>query len=181
MKDSPCSYLYEVEGNLRTFCTCSVTAVPSCATAFMVSFFLLTTQGAEPLIVVNAGLGSALDAAALVAYVNLPVGLHAYDGDGKDHQAASSLHTKATEGSNSGSSSISSTSSSSMWHAKLERAMMEEPRRRWRNGEQLPWHCQWWGIGNEMYGPWQLGVAPFDAFVQVLLVCRVWLTNPRCQ
>jgi hypothetical protein len=45
--------------------------------------------------------------------------------------------------------------------------MVEEPRRRSRNGEALPWRCRWWGVGNEMYGPWQLGAAPFAAFVEV--------------
>jgi alpha-N-arabinofuranosidase len=33
------------------------------------------------------------------------------------------------------------------------------------NGHPAPYHIKWWGIGNEMYGPWQFGVMPLDQYV----------------
>ena len=33
------------------------------------------------------------------------------------------------------------------------------------NGHPAPYHIKWWGIGNEMYGPWQFGVMPLNQFV----------------
>jgi alpha-L-arabinofuranosidase len=38
-------------------------------------------------------------------------------------------------------------------------------RRRAANGHRAPYGVQWWGIGNEMWGPWQLGYMPVDQFV----------------
>jgi alpha-N-arabinofuranosidase len=33
------------------------------------------------------------------------------------------------------------------------------------NGHPEPYNIKWWGIGNEMYGPWQLGVMPLRQYV----------------
>jgi len=35
----------------------------------------------------------------------------------------------------------------------------DTPMGRWRakNGSRAPFNVRWWGVGNEMYGPWQLG------------------------
>jgi alpha-N-arabinofuranosidase len=33
------------------------------------------------------------------------------------------------------------------------------------NGHPQPYNIKWWGIGNEMYGPWQLGVMPLRQYV----------------
>lgn len=33
------------------------------------------------------------------------------------------------------------------------------------NGHPAPYHIKWWGIGNEMYGPWQFGVMPLNQYV----------------
>jgi alpha-N-arabinofuranosidase len=33
------------------------------------------------------------------------------------------------------------------------------------NGHSQPYNIKWWGIGNEMYGPWQLGVMPLRHYV----------------
>ncbi len=38
-------------------------------------------------------------------------------------------------------------------------------RQRAANGHPAPYHIKWWGIGNEMYGPWQFGVMPLNQFV----------------
>lgn len=38
-------------------------------------------------------------------------------------------------------------------------------RLRTRNGRRAPWHVAWWGIGNEMYGDWQLGHMSLDQYV----------------
>jgi alpha-L-arabinofuranosidase len=32
------------------------------------------------------------------------------------------------------------------------------------NGHPAPYHIKWWGIGNEMYGPWQFGRMALDQF-----------------
>ena len=98
----------------------------------------------------NAGLGSALDAAALVAYVNVPVGQASLPPEDVPSQ------DPTTPGVEPAAFTLGS---------RLEAALLSEPRRRSRNGEPLPWKCRWWGVGNEMYGPWQLGHAPFPAFV----------------
>jgi alpha-L-arabinofuranosidase len=34
------------------------------------------------------------------------------------------------------------------------------------NGHQVPYNVLWWGIGNEMYGDWQLGHMPLADYVQ---------------
>lgn len=65
----------------------------------------------EPYICVNAGLGSAQDAADEVQYAN--------------------------------------GSESTIWGAA-----------RARNGHRRPYNVVWWGVGNEMYGDWQLGNIP---------------------
>jgi len=39
-------------------------------------------------------------------------------------------------------------------------------RRRAENGHRDPYKVVWWGIGNEMYGKWQLGHMPLDKYVQ---------------
>ncbi len=44
-------------------------------------------------------------------------------------------------------------------------ASTEEGARRTANGHKEPWKVSWWGIGNEMYGPWQLGHIPLDQYV----------------
>jgi len=33
------------------------------------------------------------------------------------------------------------------------------------NGHPAPYNIKWWGIGNEMYGPWQYGVMPLSQYV----------------
>jgi alpha-N-arabinofuranosidase len=38
--------------------------------------------------------------------------------------------------------------------------------RRKQNGRAEPWGVNWWGIGNEMYGDWQLGHMPLDDYAQ---------------
>lgn len=38
-------------------------------------------------------------------------------------------------------------------------------RRRAANGHPAPYGVKWWGVGNEMWGPWQLGYMPIDQFV----------------
>ncbi len=39
---------------------------------------------------------------------------------------------------------------------------------RWRaeNGHKAPYNVKWWGIGNEMYGDWQLGHIPLEEYVK---------------
>ena len=34
-----------------------------------------------------------------------------------------------------------------------------------RNGRKEPWKVHWWGVGNEMWGPWQLGYMALDQYV----------------
>ncbi|MFM7321212.1 MAG: alpha-L-arabinofuranosidase C-terminal domain-containing protein, partial [Armatimonadota bacterium] len=34
-----------------------------------------------------------------------------------------------------------------------------------RNGRREPWKVRWWGVGNEMWGPWQLGYMALDQYV----------------
>lgn len=42
------------------------------------------------------------------------------------------------------------------------------PMGKWRaeNGHSEPWKVEWWGVGNEMYGDWQLGHMSTEAFVE---------------
>ncbi len=42
------------------------------------------------------------------------------------------------------------------------------PMGKWRNenGHSEPWKVKWWSVGNEMYGGWQLGHMPTEAFVK---------------
>ncbi|MBI5095999.1 MAG: hypothetical protein HZB26_26630 [Candidatus Hydrogenedentes bacterium] len=35
-----------------------------------------------------------------------------------------------------------------------------------RNGHTDPWCVEWWGVGNEMYGDWQLGHMPLGEYVK---------------
>jgi alpha-N-arabinofuranosidase len=44
----------------------------------------------------------------------------------------------------------------------------ETPMGKWRaaNGHREPYSVKWWGIGNEMYGKWQLGYMAIDHYVQ---------------
>lgn len=44
-------------------------------------------------------------------------------------------------------------------------ASTEEGRRRLSNGRTEPWSVKWWGIGNEMYGDWQLGHIPLEQYM----------------
>jgi len=39
-------------------------------------------------------------------------------------------------------------------------------RLRAKNGHREPYNVKWWGIGNEMYGKWQLGHLPLDQYVK---------------
>jgi alpha-L-arabinofuranosidase len=39
-------------------------------------------------------------------------------------------------------------------------------RQRERNGHRAPYACRFWSIGNEMYGDWQLGHMPLEAYQQ---------------
>ncbi len=43
----------------------------------------------------------------------------------------------------------------------------DTPMGAWRakNGHAEPYHVKWWGIGNEMYGDWQLGHMPLEKYV----------------
>lgn len=43
----------------------------------------------------------------------------------------------------------------------------DSPMGQWRaaNGHRDPWKVVWWGIGNEMFGPWQLGFMAADQYV----------------
>ncbi|MBV6458401.1 MAG: hypothetical protein HONBIEJF_01528 [Fimbriimonadaceae bacterium] len=34
------------------------------------------------------------------------------------------------------------------------------------NGKRTPWKVDWWGVGNEMFGPWQLGYMAIDQYVR---------------
>lgn len=134
---------------------------------------LCALVGAEPFIVVNAGLGSAIDAAALVAYVNTPVGLSMSSGDDDDNNnddddtnrdgGSIEVDNEGRRGgrhrTGSGGSGVrSSNYTAPLVDPRLLRAVaIEEPRRRARNGAIVPWGCKWWGVGNEAYGRWQLG------------------------
>ena len=42
----------------------------------------------------------------------------------------------------------------------------EMGRLRARNGRSQPWDVQWWGLGNEMYGGWQLGHMPLEEYTK---------------
>ncbi|HUW20226.1 MAG TPA: alpha-L-arabinofuranosidase C-terminal domain-containing protein [Sedimentisphaerales bacterium] len=44
----------------------------------------------------------------------------------------------------------------------------ETPMGRWRaaNGHRRPYKVKWWGIGNEMYGKWQLGYMSLEHYAQ---------------
>jgi alpha-N-arabinofuranosidase len=39
-------------------------------------------------------------------------------------------------------------------------------RLRAKNGHPEPYRVKWWGIGNEMYGKWQLGYMPLEKYIQ---------------
>lgn len=39
-------------------------------------------------------------------------------------------------------------------------------RRRHQNGREQPWRVRYWGLGNEVYGPWQVGHRPATAYAQ---------------
>ncbi len=41
-----------------------------------------------------------------------------------------------------------------------------EGAKRAANGRSDPWAVTWWAVGNEMYGDWQLGHLPLDAYVK---------------
>jgi len=45
---------------------------------------------------------------------------------------------------------------------------LDTPMGRWRaiNGHPKPYNVRWWGIGNEMYGRWQLGYMSLDHYVR---------------
>jgi alpha-N-arabinofuranosidase len=45
------------------------------------------------------------------------------------------------------------------------KATTEEGDRRANNGRHEPWNVKWWGIGNEMFGSWQLGYMAQDQYV----------------
>ena len=49
--------------------------------------------------------------------------------------------------------------------ALIQKVMRDEPRRRSSNGAIAPWGCEWWGVGNEAYGEWQLGYVPIRGFL----------------
>jgi alpha-N-arabinofuranosidase len=44
----------------------------------------------------------------------------------------------------------------------------DSPMGTWRakNGHPAPYHVKWWGIGNEMYGNWQLGHMSLEKYIQ---------------
>ena len=37
--------------------------------------------------------------------------------------------------------------------------------RRWRNGHEASFGIRWWGLGNEIYGPWQVGALSAEEYV----------------
>jgi alpha-N-arabinofuranosidase len=45
-------------------------------------------------------------------------------------------------------------------------ATTKEGRRRAENGHPKPYGVKWWGIGNEMYGDWQLGHMPLSEYLK---------------
>jgi len=49
---------------------------------------------------------------------------------------------------------VTGTSSTGMGHARSN------------NGRATPWKVDWWGVGNEMFGPWQLGYMAIDQYVR---------------
>jgi hypothetical protein len=97
---------------------------------------LCALVGSEPLIVVNAGLGSALEAASLVAYVNGHGGLATID-------AEESTQGKSFAGGKKRRQERRRAQRQELTEERVEEAMVEEPRRRMRNGEPLPFGCQW--------------------------------------
>ena len=52
-----------------------------------------------------------------------------------------------------------------------------------KNGHAEPYRVQWWSIGNEMYGGWQLGHMPLENYVQkhneFAKAMRRWTTRSR--
>ncbi len=58
----------------------------------------------------------------------------------------------------------------------------ETPMGKWRseNGHPEPWTIEWWSVGNEMYGGWQLGHMPTEKFAQKHneFADAMWSVNP---
>lgn len=88
---------------------------------------------ALPMIVVNSGLGSAIEAASLVSYVNTPIGQNFL----ADHDLRIP-HRNSLEVRDSRDRAFRRD-----LRSRLGKMMHEEPRRRARNGEMLPWNCKW--------------------------------------
>ncbi len=46
--------------------------------------------------------------------------------------------------------------------------LADTPMGKWRaeNGNPQPYNVKWWGVGNEMYGDWQLGHMPLEDYVK---------------
>lgn len=56
---------------------------------------------------------------------------------------------------------------SAMQEVEYVNGAPDTPMGRWRakNGRKEPFGVRWWGIGNEMYGPWQLGHMALEQYV----------------
>lgn len=55
--------------------------------------------------------------------------------------------------------------------------------RRAANGRTEPWDVQWWAVGNEMYGEWQLGHMPLEDYVKKhnAVVDAIRAVSPKAQ
>lgn len=58
-----------------------------------------------------------------------------------------------------------------------------EGAKRAANGRIEPWDAEWWAVGNEMYGEWQLGHMPLEEYVEKhnAVVNAVRAVSPRAQ
>jgi len=58
-------------------------------------------------------------------------------------------------------------SHSAMQEVEYANGPPSSPMGRWRarNGHGEPFRVKWWGVGNEMYGPWQLGHMALDQYI----------------
>ncbi|MEX2243304.1 MAG: alpha-L-arabinofuranosidase C-terminal domain-containing protein [Fimbriimonadaceae bacterium] len=93
----------------------------------------------EPLIVVNTGFGDPFSAAQWVEYCNSPISPPPSGGD-----SGNPLSSPGERGQGVGGNM-----------AALRK----------QNGSEKPFNVRWWGIGNEMYGNWQLGHVPVAQYV----------------
>ncbi len=52
-----------------------------------------------------------------------------------------------------------------------------------QNGHPEPYYIQWWAVGNEMYGDWQLGHMPLEEYVKKhnAMAEAIWKIDPEAQ